>query len=98
MCKTIYVLKQAPHAWYNKLTSHFLSMGFVKLMGFVKSKSDLFLFVCPHSKVISYLFIYMEDIILTRNHTVEVKEVISFLALRYSLKDLGSVTYFLGLR
>lgn len=89
--KAIYGLKQAPHAWYNELSTHLLSLSFVK------SKLDPSLFIYSTSKAIAYLLVNVDDIILTGNDATLVKHIISFLSGRFSLKDLGPLTYFLGI-
>ena len=42
--KSLYVLKQAPRAWYNRIDDHLLSLGFVKRLYeatfYIKLKDD----------------------------------------------------------
>jgi hypothetical protein len=86
------VLNGAPRAWYNELTTHLMSMCFIK------SKSYPSLFIYRTSKGIAYLLVYVDDIILIGNGATLVKQIISSLASRFSLKDLGPLTYFLGIK
>ena len=43
-----------------------------------------------------YLLIYVDDIILTGNSDTLVSQLVDYLAQRFSLKDLGQLSYFLG--
>jgi hypothetical protein len=56
--KSLYILKQAPWAWYHCFTSYLVSLGFVE------AKSDTSLFVYRRSTNAAYLLLYVDDIIL----------------------------------
>lgn len=88
--KAIYGLKQAPRAWYNELRQFLLASGFSN------SVADTSLFVHKVGDHIMIILVYVDDIIVTGSHTPFVQEVISYLATRFSLKDLGMLHYFLG--
>lgn len=45
-----------------------------------------------------YLLVYVDDIIITDSDTSMVNQVISSLAARFSVKDLGNLNYFLGVK
>lgn len=57
--KAIYGLKQAPWAWYAKLSAKLIDLGSKA------SKSDMPLFIYQKSDVIIYMLIYVDDIIVT---------------------------------
>ncbi|WVZ23101.1 hypothetical protein V8G54_001645 [Vigna mungo] len=78
----LYGLKQAPRTWYMELRVFLLSLGFVN------STADASLFIYQKSGSTLYLLVYVDDIILSN--------LISTLAARFSLKDLGYLNYFLG--
>ena len=88
--KAIYGLKQAPRAWYHELRQFLLTVGFKN------SYADTSLFVLNTGGTILYLLIYVDDIILTGNSSAQVDQIFVTLAQRFSLKDLGSLSYFLG--
>ena len=88
--KAIYGLKQAPRAWYNELR-HFLLES-----GFRNSHADASLFVFHSAHHIIYLLVYVDDIIVTGNNDAALLQFMSSLANRFSLKDLGNLSYFLG--
>lgn len=89
--KALYGLKQAPRAWYMELKTHLLALGFRNTI----SDSSLFVF-CDHQVTI-YLLVYVDDIVITSNNPTALQNCISNLAARFSLKDLGPLTYFLGI-
>jgi hypothetical protein len=57
--KALYGLKEAPRAWYSKL-----SVKLVRL-GFKISKADTSLFIYNKSGVTIFLLVYVDDIIIT---------------------------------
>lgn len=56
--KAIYRLKQAPRAWYDRLTKTFLSFGFIQ------SKCDPSLLIYNKSGICLYVLVYVDDIII----------------------------------
>lgn len=89
--KSLYGLKQAPRAWYSRFAAHILSLGFVG------SKSDASLFIYRHGGDIVYLFLYVDDIVLTASSVPLLRRVIAALQHEFSMKDLGPLHHFLGL-
>jgi hypothetical protein len=90
LTKAIYGLKQAPRAWYSAL-KHALTE-----FGFINSKSDSSLFVFHTSSTIAYCLVYVDDLIITGNNSVFVASIIDHLGHKFSIKDLGSLHFFLG--
>jgi len=90
--KSLYGLKQAPHAWYSRFATHLLSLGFVE------AKSDTSLFVHQHSSDTAYLLLYVDDIVLTASSPGFLRRIISALQQEFSMKDLGELHHFLGMR
>ncbi|KAG7599495.1 Reverse transcriptase RNA-dependent DNA polymerase [Arabidopsis suecica] len=89
--KAIYGLKQAPRAWYNELRDFLLSNGFVN------SLADASVFIFHMGAVIIYMLVYVDDIVLTGNSASAIDRFIQVLSNRFSLKDMGALSYFLGL-
>lgn len=89
--KAVYGLRQAPRAWYTALKEFLVSIGFKN------SRADASLFVLQHGSVFVYILIHVDDIIITGTSTTVIKQVIDRLAAKFSLKDLGELSYFLGL-
>ncbi|KAL8141205.1 hypothetical protein V2J09_007226 [Rumex salicifolius] len=88
--KAIYGLKQAPRAWYTELKTFLLQLGFVN------SIADAFLFIHKTSAHVLFLLVYVDDIIITGSSSESVQHLIQNLSNRFSLKDTGNLSYFLG--
>lgn len=88
--KAIYGLKQAPRAWYTELTNFLLSTGFKQSM------ANTSLFILHHATTPIYLIVYVDNIIVTGPTATTLDFFIKSLANRFSLKDLGALSYFLG--
>lgn len=89
--KALYGLKQAPRQWFERLKTTFLSFGFVN------SKCDPSLFIYQHHSATLYMFIYVDDIIITGSSTVLIQQITNKPHQVFSLKQLGDLDYFLGL-
>ncbi|MCH82167.1 retrovirus-related Pol polyprotein from transposon TNT 1-94, partial [Trifolium medium] len=90
--KSLYGLKQAPRAWYDKLTQTLLQMGFVK------SKCDPSLLVHHQQGACTYVLVYVDDILITGSAPHLIKDLIDKLNVKFALKQLGEVDYFLGIQ
>ena len=64
--------------------------------GFKNSHSDTSLFILHAGTNLLYLLVYVDDIIITRNSNDLVSQAVECLAQRFSLKDLGPLSYFLS--
>ncbi|RVX11445.1 Retrovirus-related Pol polyprotein from transposon TNT 1-94 [Vitis vinifera] len=89
--RSLYGLKQAPRAWFDRLSQCLLHLGFCC------GKADSSLFILHKSQSIVLLLIYVDDIIVIGNDNNIISDLISTLSSEFSLKDLGSLHYFLGL-
>ncbi|KAI5346241.1 hypothetical protein L3X38_014120 [Prunus dulcis] len=90
--KSLYGLKQAPRAWNERFTS------FLPSLGFQASSTDPSLFI-QHSLLDTVvLLLYVDDIILTGSNSSLITSIISALTQEVDMKDLGQLTYFLGLQ
>ncbi|PRQ37299.1 putative RNA-directed DNA polymerase [Rosa chinensis] len=89
--KSLYGLKQAPRAWNEKFSN------FLPALGFHFSHSDPSLFIKNSEKGVVALLLYVDDIIVTGSDTEGIIAVISELGEVFDMKDLGSLSYFLGI-
>ncbi|MCH82453.1 retrovirus-related Pol polyprotein from transposon TNT 1-94, partial [Trifolium medium] len=89
--KALYGLKQAPRAWFERLRS-----ALVKL-GFSPSKCDPSLFTLHANHHSTFLLVYVDDIIITGSSKDLIHQLIRKLDSEFSLKDLGKLDYFLGI-
>ncbi|KAD3640419.1 hypothetical protein E3N88_29642 [Mikania micrantha] len=88
--KSLYGLKQAPRAWYKRFAD------FVRQMGFHNSTCDHSLFIYKHQSATAYLLLYVDDIILVTSSDTLRQQLLSQLAGEFAMKDLGPLSYFLG--
>ncbi|KAK4276114.1 hypothetical protein QN277_019103 [Acacia crassicarpa] len=89
--KALYGLKQAPRAWFERLGTALHNFGFSN------SKCDQSLFIRKTLSDVTYVLVYVDDIILTGTSAVAISALISALHDQFALKDLGPLTYFLGI-
>ncbi|KAK9065217.1 hypothetical protein SSX86_016600 [Deinandra increscens subsp. villosa] len=89
--KALYGLKQAPRAWFQRLSA------FLVKSGFSCSRADPSLFVFKQDTCILYLLVYVDDLILTGNQEAAINSFIQRLHDEFAIKDLGELSYFLGL-
>lgn len=88
--KVLYGLEQAPRAWFTKLSNSLIELGFQ----FSGAESSLFFRHIDTEILI--LLIYVDDILITGSDTSPVNSFISHLSNTFALRDLGTLSYFLG--
>ncbi|RVW75058.1 Retrovirus-related Pol polyprotein from transposon RE2 [Vitis vinifera] len=88
--KAIYGLRQAPRAWYTALRTALFQLGFKN------SKADSSLFIYTHGPIICYFLVYVDDLVITGNDIQFVDHIIQKLGENFSLKDMGNLSFFLG--
>ncbi|CAN1807703.1 Retrovirus-related Pol polyprotein from transposon TNT 1-94 [Linum perenne] len=89
--RSLYGLKQAPRAWFEKFHHTILASGFRQ------SDNDPSLFIKSSSRGITILLIYVDDIILTGSDDQGITTVRHTLGEHFYMKELGPLSYFLGL-
>ncbi|XP_021803810.1 uncharacterized protein LOC110748084 [Prunus avium] len=89
--KSLYGLKQAPRAWYEELYTTLLSLGFQS------STADPSLFIHTSSSI-TFLLVYVDDILITGSSPTTCNHFISQLSSRFAMKNLGPLHYFLGIQ
>uniref|UniRef100_A0A2N9IH78 Integrase catalytic domain-containing protein n=1 Tax=Fagus sylvatica TaxID=28930 RepID=A0A2N9IH78_FAGSY len=89
--RSLYGLKQAPRAWYEKFTSTLFKFALHK------SKYDASLFLRKTENGVVILLVYVDDIIITGTDSALISQLKQYLQDSFHMKDLGSLTYFLGL-
>ena len=83
-------MKQAPRAWYSKIDSYLLSMGFQK------SEADLNLYFIMVGDDLLILLLYVDDLFITGRERL-IAACKKDLASEYEMTDIGLMHYFLGL-
>ncbi|RVX13204.1 Retrovirus-related Pol polyprotein from transposon RE1 [Vitis vinifera] len=89
--RSLYGLKQAPRAWFEKFRSTILSFNFTQ------SQYDHSLFFHMSASGIVLLLVYVDDIIITGIDYSLITKLQQLLHTTFHIKDLGQLTYFLGL-
>ena len=94
VCKlkhSLYRLKQSPRCWNHTLDTH------LKSMGFVQSPSDPCIYTSSEGET-CLVGVYVDDIVLAGQSLKRIEEVKKALSLRFDVKDLGELNYFLGVQ
>ncbi|KAL8102499.1 hypothetical protein AgCh_027122 [Apium graveolens] len=89
--KTIYGLRQSSREWHIALRNALIELGFIQ------SKSDTALFLYQHVSVHLFLLVYVDDILFTGSDNKLIVTIIAKLSESFALKDLGQLSYFLGI-
>ncbi|KAI3766949.1 hypothetical protein L2E82_17029 [Cichorium intybus] len=89
--KSLYGLKQASRNWYQKFT-----LALVKI-GFKQTKMDHSLFIYKNGDTFVTALIYVDDMIIAGNNLEKIQATKKYLDEKFSIKDLGTLKYFLGI-
>jgi hypothetical protein len=89
--KAIYGLKQSPRAWYSRLSTKLISLGFVA------SKTDTSLFYFNKGDITMFLLVYVDNIIVASSTEKATVALLQDLKEEFPLKDLGDLHYFLDI-
>ncbi|XP_034684182.1 uncharacterized mitochondrial protein AtMg00810-like [Vitis riparia] len=89
--KALYGLKQAPRAWFQRLSSTLLQWGF----NMSRTDSSMFLHFGQTTTLI--VLVYVDDIIITGNSSTQISSFIAKLDSVFALRDLGQLSFFLGI-
>ena len=88
--KALYGLKQAPRAWYKRIDSYLMKLGYTR------SNVDPNLYFKVDREKPLILVLYVDDLFLTGADPL-IHQCKRELALEFEMKDLGLMHYFLGL-
>ena len=89
--KALYGLKQSPRAWFGLFTQA------MKKYGYRQGNADHTLFIkCKDGKV-TLLIIYVDDMIVIGDDTMEIECLQGHLSFGFDMKNLGGLKYFLGI-
>lgn len=92
LLKSLYGLKQSPKCWFDKINAFLLSCGFIH------SSSDPNMYVLMNSKGLAALALYVDDLILAATCMELIVGVKSLLMNQFKMKQLGNLTYCLGVQ
>ena len=88
--ESIYGLKQSSRSWNTTLDTHLKQLGFIQL------KSDPCIYHSGDGTSL-YIGVYVDDIIIAGRDKSSIKRVKRQLAAKFDIKDLGKLSYFLGI-
>ena len=87
--KSLYNLKHAPHAWFEKLSQSLFSFGF-----HYSKNSSLFIYKTTYNIIL--FLVYVDSVLITRSSSFLIHQLMNKSGKEFSLKDLGKLNYFLG--
>ncbi|CAI7795648.1 unnamed protein product [Closterium sp. NIES-53] len=89
--RTLYGLKQSPRGWYKRIDN------FLFQHGFACSECDSALYMLKEGEKQLVLFLYVDDLLLFSDSKDLIREVKQRLGAEFAMRDLGPVTYYLGM-
>ena len=90
--KALYGLHQAPRAWYETLSQHLVSNGFIQ------GTVDSTLFTKEVGKHLIIVQIYVDDIIFGSTNESLCKEFEKIMKTKFEMSSMGEMKFFLGLQ
>ena len=85
-------MKQASRSWNLRFDEA------VKEFGFIKKEDEPCLYKKVSGSAVVFLVLYVDDILLIKNDIPILQNVKPWLGNYFSMKDLGEVTYILGIK
>lgn len=85
-------MKQASHAWFDKLSKFLLQLGFYC------NKTNSSLFIFQENKTTILFLICINDILIARNNDRFITTLITKLGHEFYIKELGDLRYFLSVK
>ncbi|KAJ9538397.1 hypothetical protein OSB04_031130 [Centaurea solstitialis] len=92
LLKSIYGLKLASRSW----NLHFDER--IKEFGFAKSEFEPCVYTKFSGSIVTFLVLYVDDILLIRNDVPTLQNVKAWLSKCFQMKDLGEAAYILGIK
>lgn len=92
LVKGLYGLKQSGRLWYHKLAQTLEELGFTQ----VKSAPSIYVWKSDETRVI--LPIFVDDVTIASPSKTEIDRIKRLLGERFKIKDLGPISYLLGIK
>jgi hypothetical protein len=90
--KSLYGLKQASRAWYQKIDS------VLRGLGFIPSEADHCIYRFYQNGLIMFIALYVDDLLLLSNSLKRLIDMKQELSRLFEMKDLGEAHYILGIQ
>jgi hypothetical protein len=90
--KSLYGLKQAGRAWYQKIHQALLNLGFASL------QTDTCVYILREANVMLAVALYVDDLLLLCNSLARLNTFKRDLSSRFRMKDLGEAHHILGIQ
>ncbi|KAH9697148.1 hypothetical protein KPL71_023495 [Citrus sinensis] len=90
--RSIYGLKQASRSWNIRFDQA------IKSFGFIQNIDEPCVYKKIQEKSVSFLILYVDDILLIGNDIGVLTTIKSWLAKQFDMKDLGEASYILGIK
>ena len=90
--KSLYGLKQASRAWYQKIDSFLLNKGLKRV------ESDHSIYTQIHSNEVLIITIYVDDLLLVGSNLCLINDFKTILSNEFKMKDLGEANFILGIK
>lgn len=90
--KSLYGLKEAPHAWFDRFSKFLLSQGFYS------SNADPSLFILKRDDNMVILLIYVGSMLIIGYSSSLLYKFLQQLSTEFAMKDLWQIHYFQGMQ
>nr|GEX71387.1 retrotransposon protein, putative, Ty1-copia subclass [Tanacetum cinerariifolium] len=90
--RSIYGLKQASISWNKRFDEK------IKKFGFAQNLDEPCVYQKPSRSNVTFLILYVDDIIIMRNHILSLQSVKDYLVKVFAIKDLGEATFILEIK
>ena len=90
--RSIYGLKQASRSW------NIIFDQVIKSFGFEQNLDELCVYKRHQEKVVIFLVLYVDDILLIGNDVGVMSSIKIWLSCQFDMKDLGKASYILGIK
>jgi hypothetical protein len=93
LIKSLCGLKYSPHTWYENLIEHLLKINFKNF-----NLDDETLFVKKVGKIVVYLVVYVDDLLIIENNEACIASIKKELKKGFEMKNMGHIHYYLGIK
>ncbi|GJR91234.1 retrotransposon protein, putative, ty1-copia subclass [Tanacetum coccineum] len=90
--RSIYGLKQASRSWNKRFDEE------IKRFGFTQNLDEPCVYQKASGRNVTFLILYVDDIIIMRNHIPSLQSVKAYLGKKFAMKDLGETAFILGIK